>query len=555
MIPPFRHRHLGRYREIAGILARHSLGWLALELGLGDLIPFERGLLGHPRREERYTRPEHFRMALEDLGTVFIKLGQVLSTRPDMLPPDYVTEFARLQDAAPAVPYPAIAAVIQAEMGAPPEVVYSEFDPTPRASASIGQTHAARLADGARVIVKVQRPGVEQAVERDLAVLADLARLAAARTRLGDIHDLEDWVAEFAFTLRNELDYMREGHNADRFRRNFADEPALHVPQVYWELSTRRVLTMEELQGVKINDLAALEAAGLDRRRIAENSVRIMLTEVFQHGFFHADPHPGNFFVLPGEVIGLMDFGMVGRLDQGLQQALLRLTLAMVRQDSERMVDELLALGIASGRVQRQALKRDLDHLVARYHDRPIKEWAASQALNEVMGIAFRHRLRLPTDLTLLVKVMAMSEGLGAQLDPDFKLLVFAQPYLQRFWLESRSPARLAHQMTAGLLDLVDVGLKLPARLQRLLGELERGEVTITARHEGLDEGLAQLNRVANRLATSILVAALIVALALLMLIYHPTGWEAWAGWLFAALLFGAVVSGLRLLWSIWRLR
>jgi ubiquinone biosynthesis protein len=547
--------HLSRYREIASILARHGLGWVVLELGLGDLIPFHRGLLGHPRRDVPYSRPEHFRMALEDLGVVFIKLGQVLSTRPDMLPPDFVTEFARLQDAAPPVPYAEIAAVVEAELGAPPEAVYAEFSPEPRASASIGQAHAARFADGTPVIVKVQRPGIEATIDRDLAVLADLAHLAVTRTPLGDYYDVEGWIQEFAFTLRNELDYTREGHNADRFRRNFAAEPTLYVPRVYWELTTRRVLTLEEIQGIKINDQAGLDAAGLDRHRVAENSVRILLTEIFEHGFFHADPHPGNFFVLPGEVIGLMDFGMVGRLDETLREALLRVALALTQQDTDRLVDELLDLGVAPGRVQRPALKRDLDHLVGRYHDRPISEWAASQAFNDMMAIAFRHRLQLPTDLTLLTKVIAMSEGLGAQLDPDFKLLAFAEPYLRRFWLQTRAPAYLARKMAQGVLDLTDLGLGLPQRLRRLLSQLERGQVTVTSRHEGLDEALAELNRIANRLAVSILTAALIIGLGLLMLVYHPPGWATWGGWFFGLAFLIAFVLGLGLLWSIWRSR
>ncbi|MCI0527960.1 MAG: AarF/UbiB family protein, partial [Nitrospira sp.] len=328
MIRPRQTRHLRRYREIVGILARHGLGWLVVQLGLGDLIPFHRGLLGHTRRQEPYTQPEHIRIALEDLGTTFTKLGQILSTRPDLVPPDYITQFSKLQDNAPPVPYSQVAEVIQRELGAPPEEIFKSFDVQPRASASIGQVHMACLPNDTLVVVKVQRPGVEAQVEEDLEVLADLANLAAQRTTLGEYLDIEGWMEEFAFTLHNELDYTQEGQNADRFRRNFAGEPTLHVPRIYWEYTTQRVLTMEEIQGIKISDLTALEAAGLDRHHIAENSARIMLTMVFEHGFFHADPHPGNFFVLPGGGIGLIDYGMVGRLDTSLREALARLFLA-----------------------------------------------------------------------------------------------------------------------------------------------------------------------------------------------------------------------------------
>ncbi len=548
-----RTRHLRRYREIAGTLVRHGLGWLVVQLGLGDLVPFHWGWLGHPRRPESYTQPEHVRMVLEDLGATFIKLGQVLSTRPDLVPPDYIVQFSKLQDSALPVPYSQVVEVIQCELGAPPEEIFKTFEIQPCASASIGQVHMARLPDGTPVVVKVQRPGVEVQVEQDLEVLADLAHLATQYTTLGTYLDIEGWVEEFAFTLRNELDYTREGQNADRFRRNFAHEPALHVPRIYWEYTTQRVLTMEEIRGIKISDLEALEAAGLDRHRIAENSARIMLTMVFEHGFFHADPHPGNFFVLPGEVIGLIDYGMVGRLDTPLRAGLIRLFLALVRQDADRLVDEFLAFGIARRRVQRQALKRDLDHFIQRYYDRTIKEIAAGQAFNELMAIALRHRLQLPTDWTLMAKVIAMSEGLGAQLDPEFKLMEFAQPYFERFWWQSHSPRTQAYRIAEGALDLIDLGVDLPRRFGRLLGQLERGEITIVSRREEPEEILRELHRATNRQAMSTLTAALIIGLGLLMLVYHPPGWERWGSRVFG-LLFGMILFfGLGLLWSIWR--
>ncbi|MHB0858993.1 MAG: ABC1 kinase family protein [Anaerolineae bacterium] len=548
-------RHAGRYREIAAALARHGLGWLVLQLGLGDLIPFERGLLGHPRRAVAYTRPEHFRLALEDLGATFIKLGQILSVRPDLLPPDYTAEFARLQDAAPAVAYPEVAAIIEEELGKPPDTLYAEFEHVPRASASIGQAHAARLPDGTAVIVKVQRPGIARVVEQDLAVLSDLVRLAATRTPLGEYYDPEALISEFAYTLRNELDYCREGRNADRIRRNFQDEPALHVPRIQWEYTTRRVLTIEEIQGIKINDLEALRDAGHDPRVAAENSVRIMLTQVFAHGFFHADPHPGNFFVLPGSIIGLIDYGMVGRLDEELRDRLLRLMLALVRRDTSRLVEELAEMGVTKGRLNRGAFQRDLDQFIDEYYDLPLAEMAAAQTFNEVIAIAFKHHLQLPGDLMLLVKVIAMSESLGAQLDPDFKLLPFAKPYIQDFWLGRRTPFSLAKRLTEGLLDTMDLGLDLPLRLRSLLNQVERGEVTITARQEGWKEPLAELNRIANRLAMSVLVASLIITLGLLMLVYHPQTWALWAGPVFTTLFFLVLVLGLGLLWSIWRSR
>jgi ubiquinone biosynthesis protein len=546
-------RHFKRYREIATILARHGLGWLALELNLGGLIPFHWGLLGHPKRKEPYTQAEHIRMALEDLGATFIKLGQILSTRPDLVPVEYVTEFIKLQDSAPPFPYTQVAEVIRSELGSPPEKIYKTFNDDPLASASIGQVHEALLHDNTVVVVKVQRPGIEVLVEQDLDILADLARLAEQRTSLGAHYDISGWVEEFAFLLRNEMDYNREGQHADRIRNNFAGDGRLQVPSILWEYTTKRVLTMEKISGIKINDIDALDKAGLDRHRIAENCAHIMLTMAYEHGYFHADPHPGNFFVLSNEAIGLIDYGMVGRLDENLQRSLLRVDMALIRKDADRLVDELMELGVTRGTVQRNVLKRDIDHMVHRFYDLSLKEGMAAEAFDELVAIALRHRLQLPSDLIILFKVIAMGEGMGAQLDPDFKLMEFAEPYFKRFWSRSHSLGKQVRRLVEGTQELTDLGLELPKHTRRLLGALERGEISFMFRLEGLQESLRQFQQAANRVSVSILAAALVIGLGLLMLIYHPPGWKTYGGWFFGLLFIVVIIFNLAILWKIWR--
>ncbi|WP_456425806.1 ABC1 kinase family protein [Rhodocaloribacter sp.] len=542
-------QHRRRVRRIIGTLARHGLGWLVLELGLGGLLPFHRGLLHHPRRTRPYTQPEHLRMALEELGVTFIKLGQILSTRPDLLPPDYVTEFTRLQDHAPPIPYEQVAAVIEEELGRPPDEVFRAFERTPMASASIGQVHAAVLDDGARVVVKVQRPGVEALAEQDLAILLDLAHRAQERTAWGRAYDLESWVHEFAFSLRNEFNYSVEAANAEQFRRNFAGDSSLHIPVVHGSYSTRRVLTMERLEGYKITDIDALKRAGIDCERLARESTRLMLTMMFEHGFFHADPHPGNLFVLPGGVIGLIDFGMVGQLDAAVRDTLLRIALALIARDADRLVDELSALGIAPGRVQRYALKQDLQHLIRRYANRPLKDIAAAPAFHDLMDVARRHRLQLPADLVLMAKVMAMSEGTALRLAPDFQVLQFAQPYVRRFWLHKLSPRAQARRFKEGMLDLADVGAALPRQMRRLLKQIEQGTLPLRVTVDPPPEVFRQLNRAANRIAFSVLTAALIIGAGLLTLVYHPRG----AHGFFVLTLAVSMLLGFGVLWSVWR--
>ena len=546
-------KNLGRYREITGVLVRYGFGWL-----LGDVRP--RGLFTPPQPHggsadvARDRQAARLRRAFEELGATFIKLGQVLSTRSDLLPPAYIAELAKLQDGAPALPYGQVAAVFAAELGAPPEQVFAAFDPTPLAAASIGQVHAARLQSGEEVVVKIQRPGVAAAIERDLDILLDLAGLIARHTSLGRDYDALSLAQEFAFSLRCELSYVREGTNADRFRQAFASDPDLHIPRVYWDYTTERVLVLERLTGVKVNDVPALEAAGIDRRRIAASSVRLMLEEMFVHGFFHADPHPGNLYVLADGRIGMMDFGQVGRLDETLQEGLTRLFLALSKGDSERMLDELTAIGVAHGQINRLLLKRDLDHLITCYADRSVEDMASARMVAEVTDLARRHRLRLPSDLILMAKVVVISEGLGLQMDPQFQFVPFARPYLERFWLRRRAPDRFGEKFVEGMAEMAEFGMELPRRLTRLAAQLERGELGAQVEVRGLDHSLAEVQGMVNRLAMSILVGALIVGLSQFMHMVTPEGViDRYAGAFFGVLFIAATVLGFWLLFSLLR--
>jgi len=324
-------RHFQRYRQIAQVFMRHGFGELVDLLELQPYLSLPWRLL---RRERPAApplgAPQRLRLALEELGPTFVKLGQVLSTRPDLLPPIYVAELVKLQDSVPPAEWELIKAQIEVELGAPLEELFAAFEPVPIAAASLAQVHAATLPDGTQVVVKVQRPNIQMTIETDLEILFDLARLFQARTPLGDIYNLPEIVEEFATTLRAELDFYREGSNADRFRANFADEPYLCIPQVYWDFTTHRVLVLERISGIKIDDLEALDAAGHDRCQIALHIARMVIKEVLEDGFFHADPHPGNFVIMPGEVIGAMDFGMVGHLSHRTRTDLIRLYLSLI---------------------------------------------------------------------------------------------------------------------------------------------------------------------------------------------------------------------------------
>lgn len=546
-------RFMGRYREIVSILARHGFGWLVAELNLRSLLPLHQRL-GQTAEDEPSLQATHLRLAFEELGATFIKLGQILSTRSDILPPAYIAELVKLQDAAPGIPRHRLVTVFEGALGAPPEEVFCEFDSTPLAAASIGQVHAACLPNGEEVVVKVQRPGVAEAIARDLNILLNLADLVTQHTAFGQQYDVRELVQEFAFSLGCELDYTREGQNADRFRQAFAGDPDIHIPKIYWEYTTERVIVMERLRGFKVNDLPALDIAGIDRKRIATNSVRLMLEEMFVHGFFHADPHPGNLYILPDGRIGMIDFGMMGRLDENLQEALTRMLLALSKGDSERMIDEMLTLGIVQGEVNHQVLKRDLNHMIICYATQSAQQMAAANIFNELTGLARRHHLRLPAELVLMAKVMAISEGIGLQLDPDFQFIPFAQPYLQQYWLQRRSPVRIGEKVAEGVIDVAEFGLTFPRRLTRLAAQLERGELGAQVNVRGLDVAQERMQRMVNQLSASILVGALIVGLSQFMHMVTPAGFvQEYAGRFFGILFVVAVILGFWLLVSIVR--
>ncbi len=509
--------HRQRYREIAETLSRHGMGYLVGVLGLERELPFHRGLLGHERRAEPYTRPEHVRLAFEQLGATFVKLGQILSTRSDLLAPEYQLELAKLQDAAPPVPAEAILGVIAEELGQSVEEAFATFDIVPLAAGSIGQAHAASLHDGTEVIVKVRRPGVVEQVATDLEILRNLAGHASRRWEAARDYDIVGLVAEFTETLQGELDYLGEGRNAERFAANFAQNEDVQIPRVFWETTTSRVLTLERIHGIKVDDLSGLEEAGIDRRALAERATRVTAQMIFEDGFFHADPHPGNFFIEPAGRIGVIDFGMVGELDDLLREQLGVLLLALAGQDPERVTTAVLALTTSRGLLDRASLHADLEGLVNRYKGQAVGEIAIAMLIEQILGIVRRHHLQLPRDLALLLKMLIMTEGLAARLDPDFRMGAVLGPYAQRHVSEKLSPAALARRLGQAGIDIAQLGTELPDQLRRLVSVLDQGGPEVHLRAAELDPLMARAERLGNRLIAGMIAAAFIDGMAELM--------------------------------------
>jgi ubiquinone biosynthesis protein len=548
-------------RRIATVLARHGLSSFLGPLGLDRFVPLHRRRLGRRGLERRDrevsrpapTRPERLRLALEELGATFIKLGQIASTRADLLPPEYLAELARLQDQAPPVPVEAVRAVVAAELGRPVEAVFARFEDAPLAAASIGQVHAATMPDGTEVAVKVRRPGVVEEVELDLAILEHLATAAGRHWEVAERYDVVGLVQEFAETLRAELDYRREGRNAERIAANFSGDARLHVPRVHWEQTAGGVLTLERLRGIKIDDLAALDAAGIDRPALAVRAAGVVLKMVFEDGCFHADPHPGNLFVEPDGRIGLLDFGMVGTLDEATRDQLAAVLLAVAGGDGARLADALLDLGVIRGRIDRPQLERDLQRLLARYSGAPLGEISLRRLLAEALDVIRRHRLQLPARLALLLKTAAMHEALGARLDPSFRLTAVLAPYAERLLLRQFAPDRWGRRLGLAGLDAARLGTELPGEARRLIAALQRGTLEVGVRPEHFEPLVGRLERLAHRLVLGILAAAFVNGLAVLLAAHRPGEPAAWLGPLLGFGFALAAGLGAYLAWVILR--
>jgi len=502
------NRHLDRYREIAETLARHGLGVLLGASGMERWIPFNRRLVRLAHRGRAMSTAEHLRLALEDLGPTFVKLGQVLSTRSDLLPPAYLVELVRLQDSLTPVPADVIQETVEQELGGSLDEIFSSFDLTPLASASIGQAHAATLSDGTEVVVKVRRPGTVEQIEEDLEILHNFASQASRRWVEAKDYDLPGLAEEFARTLRAELDYLSEARNAERFAENFAGNDGVHIPRVHWETTTSRVLTLERIRGLKVSDVVALDASGIDRPALATRAAAVAAQMIFDDGFFHADPHPGNLFIEPDGRIGLIDFGMVGVVDAELRERLGVLLIAFARKDPHRIAIALSRVAQPAGEVNLKALTSDMVPIIELYDGKPLGEAPIGKLIREMLGVLRRRHLQLPREISLLLKMVLMTEGMGLSLDPEFQLSEVVGPYAQRLVSNRYSPTALMHHLADAGVDALELATNLPTQLRRFQAMLDAGGPEVHLRAQELDPLVTRLETMVQRVVMGMVAAA-----------------------------------------------
>jgi ubiquinone biosynthesis protein len=523
---PRTYKNLQRLREILGVIVKYGFGDLvarlevenALALGL-SLVRFRR-----QRRElVRYTTEERIRMAFEELGPTFVKLGQILATRPDLIPISLIVELRKLQDAVPPFGSEAARNQIESALGRPIAELFAEFDDAPIAAASIAQVHRARLYSGEEVAVKVRRPGLEQVIGTDLEILRGLASLLEENAPELRAYAPIEIVEEFARAITLEVDLSNEASNMQRFARNFAGDPQVHVPRLFATHSTPAVLTMEFVRGIKAKDIAGLDAAGIDRKKLAAGGVEFCLRQVFDHGFFHADPHPGNLFVLPGCVIVPIDMGMMGVLEPELVDALLELLVGILLRDAEKIARLFARLELIDDRVDRVRLRRDITALLERYASLPIGQVDVAALIGSLFEVLQRHRVRVPPELLLMGKALATVDGMARDLDPTLDPIEAVRPYVLKTWLRRLADPRfLARDWIRAASNIIETATTLPGDLRAITRDLRRGELRIATRHEGLEALVREQARSANRSLLALLVG--VTTLASSILIASGTG-------------------------------
>jgi ubiquinone biosynthesis protein len=518
------YRHVNRYRQILTILFKYGFDDLLERLKIDQYI--EAGLQAISRkrtdRVEKLTRPQRLRMAFEELGPTYIKLGQVLSTRPDLAPTEYVDELAKLQDEVPPFSFDEVKAVVEAEFGRISEEVFDALEEHPLASASIGQVHKARLKDGDAVAVKIQRPGIHKIIEVDLEIMLHLATLAERHIKELEIHQPVKIVEEFARTLEKEIDYRIEATNLERIARQFLGVPYVYIPTVLRELTTSRVLTTELIDGIKISKIEKLEAAGLDKKLIAERVVGLVLKQAFDNGFFHADPHPGNIFVLSDNVICMVDFGMMGIVDRRTREDFIDLIDSVVRQHEARATQVLLNLTDWEEQPDIRTLEREVADFMGRHLYKPLKDMEIGKLLQDLIELTIRFRLRISPEIFLMIKALSAVEGVGRTLDPEFDLIAHAAPFIKQIKLERFAPQRISADVFDMMARLLQFVQQFPKDLMDLSSMIRQRRLSFQLEHKGLETLLATQDQTSNRMSFAIIIAALIIGSALIVISEIP---------------------------------
>ncbi len=514
------YAYVKRYREIVDVMIRHGFGYLVERFGIRPFRSIREKLFGpRPLMEplEALSEAERLRHALEELGTTFIKFGQILSTRHDLVPEAFILELSKLQDRVPPFGYDEVRKVIEKEFGKKIEDIFISFDPDPIAAASIGQVHRARLLDGDEVAVKVMRPGVERLVETDLAILMNLARFAEKHIKESKFFNPVGFVEEFSRIIRQEIDYTHEAQNGERFYSNFAGSKTVKIPRTYWKYMTKHVLTQEYSEGIKISDIAQIEASGLDKRKITIDIANAYLKMVFEDGFYHADPHPGNILVTREGIIVFLDFGMAGYVDPELRESLVNIMVAIQRNDAAFLIESLTEMGLIVDVGESPAFRIKLEELINQYYSMTTKFVDPVRFLRDMIDILIKSRGKVPANIMLLSKTLVIRDEIARKIDPEHNFAELVEPYVKKMIMERTSPSYILKETARTIWDFARLIRALPRRLNNILTKAEKGTMKFELEHRGFEALVEEMDITSNRLSFSMIISALIVGSSLII--------------------------------------
>lgn len=512
-------RHLARYQEILRVMVKFGFWEFVEKIRVGLIRNITKNIF--PKLEQRkyaaLGTPTRLRLAFEELGPTFVKLGQMLSIRPDLIPPKIAEELTKLQDEVEPVPFEKLKPSVEAEYGKPLLEVFSGFDETSLAAASIAQVHRAQLKSGDEVAVKILRPKIHKTIETDLEILLNLAELIEKHVPESKLYDPVGIVHEFSRTIEKEQNLVTEGRNIEIFRRHLQNDDTIKITKVYWDYTRETILVTEFIDGIKISDLDGIKKRHLDPKQLAYNGASAILKQIFELGVFHADPHPGNIFALSGNVIAPVDFGMVGRIDDEMKDYLLDLLLGVVDKDVYRISRVLLNIGIINEQINTRSLNRDLSDYLDRYYGIPLNQLDSGKLLNEFMELVRDYRIKLPSDLVMMGKAIVISESVGRHLYPQFNLFDLLVPYARKLLLSRFNPMHHYRNFNRLIYQVMDILKKFPTDAEIFLAKMRRDQITVRFQHQGLENFSRELDRSSNRVSFSLIVAALIIGSSIII--------------------------------------
>lgn len=520
MVPGISHRYsmVKRYGRIIDVLVSNGFGYFVDKMGLwsmGSVRSRVKGRFG--KEQETDTRPERARKVLEELGPTYVKFGQLLSMREDLIPLKYAQEFTKLQNDVPPFPLEDVKAVLKTELGRDIPELFSDFDEKPVAAASIGQVHKARLHSGEDVVVKIQRPGIRRIIEADLDIMYSLAGFAQQHIEEIKLYNPVAVVDELSRSIHSEMDYTQEARNIEHFLSNFENDPVIVIPRVYNDYSSDRILTLEYIEGIKCNKFEKLANENLDREKIATNISEAFMKQVFEHGFFHADLHSGNIFALKDGRIALLDFGMAGHLSEDMRGLLIDALIAITNGDSTQYIEVMRDLGVADEKLDVRSFKADYDHFLFKYYGRTLDQVDATEVSSEMLSLLRKHQIQVPPNVALLFKGVMTVSGFAMQMVPDFNVTEIAEPYARKFMKKRFSPRNIAKNSSKNLWYVSRLLSRAPLQLSHILETAEKGYLNLKFEHEGTDRLLSEISVASNRLAFSLIISAIIVGSSLVI--------------------------------------